>query len=73
MFLGAFVLFSAYKRIECDHPKVGLEFISFLNNTFIDFNCVLHIVMTKVLEMQKVRIDFGNKILSKNLLLIKFE
>lgn len=52
---------------------MGLEFISFLNNTFIDFNCVLYIVMTKVLEMQKVRIDFGNKILSKNLLLIKFE
>lgn len=72
MFLGVFVLFSACKRIGYN-PKVSLEFISFLNNTCVGFKYVLYIVLRKVLGMQKVRTDFGNKILSKHLLLIKFE
>lgn len=43
MFLGIFVLFSARERNGFYYPKVSLEFISFLYDTFIEFKYVLYI------------------------------
>lgn len=40
-FMGVFVLFSVCKRIGSDHPKVNLELISFSNNIFIGFKCLV--------------------------------
>lgn len=47
--------------------------LSFLTSTFIECKYVLYITIPKVLEMQKVRTDFRNKGLSRNLLLIKVQ